>query len=319
MTRVAHRSGGATASTQTWAAFGTTALLCTAGGDWSAARSAVQREIDEMDAAASRFASASELSQVNRACGRRVPISERLLEALQLALRAAAVTDGAVDPTLGGRLIELGYDRDWKELERVRPDEPIDRGAPRRLRPRRAVWRSIELWEDPPAVRIPADARLDLGATAKALAADRGARAAALAGGDGVLLSLGGDIATCGTSPPGGWLVRVTDDHRDGASSDGQTITIASGGLATSSLVPRRWYQGGRAVHHVLDPHTGQPVDPVWRTASVAAATCAEANIASTAALVMGAGAPPWLARQNLPARLVARDGTVTRQGGWPP
>jgi thiamine biosynthesis lipoprotein len=160
--------------------------------------------------------------------------------------------------------------------------------------------------------------QLDLGATAKALAADRGVRAAQQAGGGGALLSLGGDVATCGPAPYGGWLVRVTDDHRDADERAGQIITVASGGLATSSLVPRRWYHGGRAIHHVLDPRIGFPVRPVWRTASVAAASCAEANIASTAALVLGREAPAWLAAYDLPTRLVTVDGVVVTQGGWP-
>lgn len=167
-------------------------------------------------------------------------------------------------------------------------------------------------------MRVPFELQLDLGATAKALAADRAARAAYLAGGAGTLLSLGGDIAMCGPAPRGGWLVRVTDDHRD-TSTEGQMITLASGGLATSSLVARRWYHDGHPVHHVLDPRTRRPVDPVWRTVSVAAATCAEANIASTAALVLGTRAPAWLAARHLPARLTALAGEVRSQGGWPP
>jgi thiamine biosynthesis lipoprotein len=302
---------------QTWPALGTLAVLCITDGSGSAARSASQREIDAIDAAASRFRDDSELSRVNRAGGQWVPISDLLLEALRLAVRAAAITDGAVDPTLGGRLVKLGYDRDWQRLAPVAADEPLDEGAhiPGR---RRSLWPSIELAEEPPAVRVPAGLQLDLGATAKALTADRGARAAHLAGGAGALLSLGGDIATCGSAPPGGWSVHVTDDHRSAPSAEGQTVSIASGGLATSSLVPRRWRHDGHAVHHVLDPRTGHPVAPVWRTASVAAATCAEANIASTAALVLGDRAAAWLAESALPARLVRVDGTVETRGGWP-
>ncbi len=71
-------------------------------------------------------------------------------------------------------------------------------------------------------------------------------------------------------------------------------------------------------MHHVLDPRSGQPVRGPWRTVSVAAATCAEANVASTAAIVLGDDAPAWLAEHGLPARLVALDGRVRTQGGWP-
>jgi thiamine biosynthesis lipoprotein len=67
-----------------------------------------------------------------------------------------------------------------------------------------------------------------------------------------------------------------------------------------------------------VDPRTGQPADGPWRTVSVAAATCADANAAATAAIVAGTRALDWLAEAGLPARLVSRDGTVTWAGGWP-
>jgi thiamine biosynthesis lipoprotein len=301
-----------------WPALGTTAVLCAADSGAVAARCAATREIDGMDAAASRFDPDSELSRLNRADGRWVPISQRFLVALRLAVRAATITDGAVDPTLGQSLHGLGYDRDWGDLPRVPAGRPLADRAGLRAAPRGAPWRAITLRDNPPMARLPPGVTLDLGATAKALTADRGARAAHLASGAGVLLSLGGDIATAGPAPSGGWVIRVTDDHRDGTSADGQTVTITSGGLATSSLMTRRWLHDGRAIHHVLDPDDGEPVDPWWRTASVAANSCADANIASTAALVMGRGAPAWLAAQGLPARLVAVSGAVTIQGGWP-
>jgi FAD:protein FMN transferase len=315
---VAPPGGPAAISMTSWSALGTTAVLCAPDSGAVAARCAAAREIDGMDAAASRFDPDSELSRLNRAPGRWVRISERLHDALRVAVRAARVTDGAVDPTLGQSLVDLGYDRDWGDLTQVPPDRPLyDRPGVRAVR-RCAPWRAIALRDNPPMARVPEGLTLDLGATAKALAADRAARAAHLASGAGVLLSLGGDIAIAGPAPSGGWVIRVTDDHRDGTATDGQTITIDSGGMATSSLVPRRWLHQGQAIHHVLDPNDGQPVRPWWRTASVAAASCTDANIASTAALVMGRCAPAWLAAQGLPARLVAVSGAVTAQGDWP-
>jgi thiamine biosynthesis lipoprotein len=299
----------------TWPALGTTAvLMCT--GDLAAAREAAEYEIRAIDAAASRFDPTSELSTLNRANGCAVGISPMLLEALQLAVRAAALTDGAVDPTLGERLVALGYDRDFDGLEPVAPDTPLaalDDPAATRA----PSWEAIELWTHPAAARLAPGMQLDLGATAKALAADRGARAAAQASDGGILLALGGDIATHGNAPDVGWAVRVTDDHRD-ATGAGQHLTLHGGGLATSSLIARRWRRAGRSYHHVLDPGTGAPVTPVWRTVSVAAATCADANIASTAALVLGSRAPMWLSARGLPARLVAVDGSVHAQDGWP-
>jgi FAD:protein FMN transferase len=80
----------------------------------------------------------------------------------------------------------------------------------------------------------------------------------------------------------------------------------------------RRWQRSGRDLHHIVDPRTGEPVPEHWRTVSVAAATCLDANIASTAAFLRGPDAPAWLASGKLPARLVAADGAVVYVGGWP-
>jgi len=78
------------------------------------------------------------------------------------------------------------------------------------------------------------------------------------------------------------------------------------------------WRLGDQLVHHIIDPATGLPVAPVWRTVSVAAATCVEANAAATAAMVKGANALAWLFSFGLPARLVGVDGLVWRIAGWP-
>jgi thiamine biosynthesis lipoprotein len=307
--------GRETPTVMSWPALGTTAVLHVIGNRPERARTAAQREIAAMDRAASRFRADSELSAVNRAAGDQIVISKRFHDALCVALDAARITDGAVDPTLGQSLIDLGYDRDFELLEAVDVRSPLEPGGDVAIR--MPAWRSVELWEGPPSVRIPAHVRLDLGATAKALTADRAARAASLVTGSSVLLSLGGDIATSGSPPDGGWVVRVTDDHRD-LSGDGQIITVASGGLATSSLLTRRWRQAGQPRHHILDPTTGAPTRAYWRTASVAASSCAGANIASTAAIVLGERAPDWLIRLGLPARLIAVDGRTQVLGGWP-
>jgi thiamine biosynthesis lipoprotein len=49
------------------------------------------------------------------------------------------------------------------------------------------------------------------------------------------------------------------------------------------------------------------------------APTAAEANTATTAAVVLGHDAPAWLVERDVPARLVAAGGAVLLSGGWPP
>jgi thiamine biosynthesis lipoprotein len=288
----------------------------------------VERELDAIDRACSRFRADSELSRVNASQGRPVQINGVLMEALELALRAAELTDGDVDPTLGQALELAGYDRDWRLLPRSYDEEPqraAGRASNDRLMPagritvrRRSGWRTVALDRKRASVRLSRGIRLDLGATAKGWAADRAATAAALAGDCGALVSIGGDIATSGSGPADGWRIRVTDDHRSPPTAPGQTITILTGGLATSSTTVRHWQQDGQTMHHIIDPRTGAPAQTPWRTVSVAAASCAEANIATTAALVKGSAAAEWLGEMQLPARLIDHDGRVLYVGDWP-
>jgi FAD:protein FMN transferase len=300
-------------------------MVVTSDGDrLPAAVEAVKRTVAEFDLACSRFREDSELSALNRAGGREVRVSALMLEAVRAGLRAAELTDGDVDPTLGDALIALGYDRDF-ELGLVGRGADEARGAggaawpPRSLRfASVAGWRTIRTDAEAGTVALGPGVSLDLGATAKALAADHAAASAQAEAVCSVLVNLGGDLAIAGPAPPGGWQIRVTDDHRAGLDAPGQWITLRSGGLATSSTMARRWRSGGVTVHHVLDPASGRPTDGGWRTVSVAAATCLDANIASTAAIVRGERAPGWLAGLNLPSRLVSDAGIAHHIAGWP-
>jgi thiamine biosynthesis lipoprotein len=158
---------------------------------------------------------------------------------------------------------------------------------------------------------------LDLGATAKAWAADKAAAAIASRLGCGVLVSLGGDIAVDGVAPDKGFSVGIADICGDPSAP--VAVSIVSGGIATSGIGNRHWTLGGHAVHHLVDPTTGLSVDSPWRTVSVAAGSCVDANTASTAAMVMGEPAVLWLEQERLPARLIRLDGSTLTVAGWPP
>jgi thiamine biosynthesis lipoprotein len=269
----------------------------------------VRDEVDAIDRSCSRFRPDSELARLHDGAGSWVEVDPVLIDAVEVALRAAILTDGDVDPTVGESLLLVGYDRDFAGLDPDGPPVGALRAAP--------GWRAVEVDANRSRIRIPRGVRLDLGATAKAFASDRSARAAAAATGTGVLVSLGGDIAVAGPPPPGGWDVGLADSHA-ASPEPGHTVRIETGGLATSSTTVRRWLRGGRQVHHVIDPATGRPATEIWRTVSVAAATCVDANVAATAAIVRGERAALWLQRLGLPARLVRTDGTIVRTGGWP-
>ncbi|MCX4744753.1 FAD:protein FMN transferase [Kitasatospora sp. NBC_01287] len=294
-----------------FAALGTTAVLLVADpARTRAAREVLEDELAAIDLACSRFRPDSELSRANAAAGRTVTVGPLFAQAITTALRAAELTDGAVDPTVGRSLVSLGYDRTFASVrpEDVRPVAPV----------RPSGWRGVEWHPERRRLRLPPGTALDLGATAKALAADRAAGRAAAAAGCGVLVCLGGDLATAGSAPAEGWQVAIADDHAAPSSASGPVVAVRSGGLATSGTTVRTWLRAGRTLHHIVDPATGDVPAPFWRTVSVAAATCVDANTASTAAIVRGERALGWLRDTGLPARLVRVDGSVARLGGWP-
>jgi thiamine biosynthesis lipoprotein ApbE len=296
----------------TWQALGTTVhvlVLDASGAD--AARRAVAAVLDEVDATFSRFRD-SELTRLNARPDEDVRVGPLLAGAIGTALDAALATDGAVDPTVGTALRAIGYDDDLGRIATKGPRLII------RLEPIPG-WRAVRFDRVRRTVRLRAGVELDLGSTGKALAADLAADAALRAmGGGGVLVSLGGDIATAGSAPVGGWRVLTADRSDAPSDGEGEVVALHAGALATSSTTVRRWMRGGATLHHLVDPATGLPVAGPWRTVSVAAPSCVEANTAATAAIVKGTGGLDWLAGRGIPARLVSTAGAVRRVAGWP-
>ena len=316
--------------TAQWPVWSTTArIVVTEPAILAAAYDLARLCLLDVDEAASRFRDDSELAALDAAGGTPTRVSSLLRDLLSVALDAARATDGDVDPTLGADMTRIGYDRDFAHLTSG-PSSirlPSAAGSTSVILPstsgrgpvrpvtvcRRASWHDIRM--DGDVVTVPASVRLDLGATAKAFTADLIAGLVADQLDTGVLVSLGGDIATAGPGPEGGWRVLVSDGPGEPAAA----ITLPAGSaVASSSTIRRRWVHDGRPVHHILDPRTGQPATPVWRTVTVAAASCVRANTLTTAAVVRGSAARNWLAGRQVPARLVAQDSTVAEIGGWP-
>lgn len=310
----AHPVPRSDAARRGWRVWGMDASVSVGRADALAAAVALaQGVLAQVTAACSRFDATSELSRASRdpRIVDGLDISPLLAELVAAGLRVAADTDGSVDPTLGTELAAWGYDRDAASLPPV-PNGSVESFAVS-ARVREPAWPRVHL--DGSRLRVPAGTTLDLGATAKAFAADRIAWRIAVALDTRVLVSLGGDIATAGPLGSAGWEITVQDVDDDPA----QQVHLPSGVcLATSSTQKRRWLHAGRPVQHILDPAFGTPVVPVWRTASVAAPTCLRANALSTAAIVRGRTAAGWLAAQGADARLVDLDGRVVTVGSWP-
>ena len=265
----------------------------------------VDAELAAVELAASRFRPDSELMTLRRDADGAAELSDLLAELVAAALTAARDSAGAVDPTLGSVLAGLGYDRDIREVRAGVRTRVVVLPQP--------GWRSLRL--DGTRLEMPPGTQLDLGATAKAVAADRCAHLVADRLGTGVLVSLGGDIATAGEAPTDGWQVLVQDLPGD----EPQQVSVYAGAaIATSSTARRTWVQDGETRHHLIDPSTRLPVQGPWRAISVVAPTCLRANTATTGALVKGADALAYLRSTGLPARLVPHHGGIVTLNGWP-
>ena len=291
-------------------ALGTTAeLFVTEPAALCGAAELLEAELQQIDRIASRFRSDSELTALNAAAGRQVGVSSDLLDAVGVALTMAEATDGLVDPTVGSSMIRLGYDRDFADVAGGRTGTlPAPRAVP--------GWRCVSVDREAQTVFLPHGTSLDLGATAKALTADRAARVIHERLGCGALVSLGGDASVAGPTPTGGFAIGIADTC---TSTDAdEAVAISSGGLASSGVAVRHWRLGDSEVHHIVDPSTGLSAQTCWRTVTTIAASCVQANTASTAAVVLGEPALAWLESLSLPARLVHVDGTVQHTMGWP-
>jgi thiamine biosynthesis lipoprotein len=312
MTNTLDRSSSAQFVQRSFRAIGTVATVVVSGdASADAAESVLRSEIAAIDRACSRFRPDSEIENLHRESGRPLAVSALLFEALEVAVAVADRTHGAVDPTVGNAMVALGYDCDFEQV-RNRPHSP-----PGALGPVAGVGH-VHLCARTRTVRIPRGVRLDLGASAKALLADRAAARIADDLDTSVLVSVGGDISVAGPSPHEGWPIGIAEDSSTPADEVDQVVSIRQGGLASSSTVVRSWWVGTERVHHIVDPTTGCSAAPYWRLVSASGKTCVDANAVSTAAVVWGSHALERLPAFRQAVRLVRHDGAVFTLGDWP-
>jgi FAD:protein FMN transferase len=293
-------------------AIGTTATVVVSDpAQIDRAETLLRQEIAAIDLACSRFRPDSELEDMHSRSGSTIVVSPLLFEALEVAVAVAERTHGAVDPTVGNAMSTLGYDRDFDQVR----DQPLPRpdalGAV-------VGYGHIHLDARARTVRIPRGVRLDLGASAKALVADRSVDRIANQLDTGVLVSVGGDVAVAGPPPPDGWPVGIAVDSSALGRDVDQVVAIRQGGLASSSTAVRTWNVGSEIVHHIIDPATGYSAPSYWTLVSATGSSCVDANAISTAAVVWGDQALNHLRPFGQAVRLLRHDGRVFTLGGWP-
>ena len=255
--------------------------------DSPAGHAAVRADFELAEACFSRFRDSSELSRLNDTAPDRVELSRLLAAVLSSARELAHLTNGLVDPAVGGRVIDWGYDRTFGEVGEVDVVPDTNR--------RHAGWSIAD-----GAIDRPAGTRFDLGGIAKGWTADRAVEA-----GHAAVVSAGGDIASSDPTT----TVEVLDPWGEVAAR----LHLGVGGLATSSIGRRRWKAAGGPAHHIIDPRTGNPAVTPILSATVIAATAAEAEAGAKAVLILGESGLAWAAQQSWirSALAVWHDGNV--------
>ncbi len=270
----------------------------------------VERFFAQVEAELSRFRPQSGLSRLNAAAGRGPqPISSMLYEVLALALQAARASDGIFDPTALNALQAAGYDRSFELIG-------TDGASPQHRQKVAASdrgWQRVVLDAAEGTAALPAGVGIDLGGIAKGWAVDEAARHLGQWG--PALVDAGGDIRSVGT-PGVPWPVAVQDPFDE--TRDLVVVSLADNAVATSSIGGRRWQRNGQPMHHLIDPHTGQPGRSNLHTVTALAPTAVEAEVTAKVALLLGRQEGQRYARtRGHNVLCIGHDGQHSMAGDW--
>lgn len=264
-------------------AMGTDCLLILHGpgdGIGEAALARAAERVRQFEERFSRFRPESELSRLNESPEEQVPVDAELGGLLARSVEYARISGGLFDPVVLDDLLALGYDRTFEEVGTHTDGKAAARG-------RRFRWPDISVDAAGRSVVRPFGARIDLGGIAKGAAVD--AAMAELSGYPGALIDVGGDIRVTGRPDDAdAWIIAV-EDGQSGAGTLGY-VRLRDGAVATSSLRKRRWVHNGEAVHHIIDPRSGQPARSGVLQCSVIADTTEHAEVAAKVGFIRGPG-----------------------------
>ena len=237
------------------------------------------QEIARLERVMSTWDPESELSRVNSAAGtERRTISRDLAGVTLAALDACRESAGAFDPTVGPLLHLWRFDTDQPK----RPS-PADAAEART----HVGCEKISLTIDPPGIRLPGGASLDLGGIGKGYAVDRALDVLRARGIQRAKMDFGSSSLAFEGTVEGGWRVVLADPR----ARDKPLIAfrVEKGSISRSGQRERAFVQDGRRSGHIFDPRSGEPIESPLLMVTVIAADGTRADALSTALFVMGA------------------------------
>ncbi len=248
-----------------------------------------------------RFTDTSELSRLNRVAGAWFLASTELFDVVRQACEMAEETAGLFDPTMLAALEAAGYD---KSMDDIRAHGAS--AQPRAADHTRSAFRAIQLDEPTQAIRLPTNARIDLGGIAKGWIAEQAALVLSEYA-EACAVSAGGDLFAIGLpADEANWSIGLEDPRAP--DRDLTVLHVAPGAVATSSIAKRRWRQGRRQQHHIIDPRTGMPADTDWLSVSVIAPHAVLAEVYAKALLIGGSREAEHIAARRPEITYIAVD-----------
>jgi thiamine biosynthesis lipoprotein len=240
--------------------------------------SAAFDEISRIDALMSLHRTDSELSRLNSGAAREaLTASEELFFVISNAVEIARQTDGAFDPTVAPLTRLWGFL--WKK-QRLPSSSELAAVLPR------VDYKLIELDAAHHTVRFKTNGvEIDLNAIAKGFAVDCAIGKLRSAGITNAMVRAGGDLRVIGT-PPGEstWKIQIEDPTKTGHR---RTLELRDAAFSTSGSYENYLVTEGKRYSHILNPHTGRPVEGV-ASCSVVAPSCMESDAWATALFVLG-------------------------------
>lgn len=291
---------------------GRVTVVLESGADVGAAEALLdlgERRLRELEGRWSRFIETSETTTMNSAGGRAVEVSPDTIALVSAMVSAWRLTDGVVNAAVLPDVIAAGYATsvlDPSAFTLV----PADATAHARLA-------DVVVDEQRSTVTLPPGLTLDPGGVGKGLAADLVAEDLIAARAIGVLVDVGGDLRVAGTAPtPDGWYIDIADPHVAGGVV--ARAAVLDGGIATSSVLRRRWLGPDGTVRHHLIGRDGRPAHHGLATSSAVVATGALAEVLAKLPLLVGEDhGLELLNHWGVPALLVRHDGTVVTSNAW--
>ena len=247
---------------------------------------AAAREAWRVERKFSRYRPDSALTAINLSGGEALRVDAETAALIDFAAECHRLSDGLFDVTSG-------------ILRRVWKFDGSDRlpeaAAVEKLLPfigfHRLTWRS-------PTITLPRGMELDFGGIGKEYAVDRALGIVSAMFNGAVLVNFGGDLAASRMPCDAPWRVAIERPDREREAR--MLLDLSQGALATSGDTRRFLIRDGRRYGHILDPRTGWPIRDAPRSVTVAAATCTEAGLLASLAILQGSNAEAYLNEQGV-------------------